>query len=502
MSNVMETKRFERDEAAIRVSPPLPGPLAARWVEFYMKYAPPSTYIYPFVWDVSQPAQGPFCTDPDGNLFMDFYVHVTAAPLGYNHPEVLRRTGVPFDPIKTADHDTYLAAGPDPQVPCALTSPSEGASLFTVPAHLQERLLEISAPFDFGKVFLVNSGAEANCNAIKIACHWKYRGLRNRLGDKLWGELCHQLGIRPDGFIEGLYEDYPLFGIAFEGAFHGRTLGVLSLTKSKRQHKEGFPSIRWVRHLPYGQLPLPLAGLIESAELRSLIEGRRLASTVFSEGRVPRELLAYIIVEPIQGEGGFIFPEATFLKAIESFARETGTLLICDEVQTGLGRTGHWWASEAFGIRPDIITSAKALRVGAVIGREEVFPEESGVISSTWGGGAMSCAVGAATIDIISSERLLDNARTQGEHLKERLSYLADRCPAVTEVRGLGLMLSLELSSTKLRDRLVKSLFQRGLLTIGCGAKAIRFLPPLDVRKREVDLALEVLEGALKELED
>ncbi|MFQ6110422.1 MAG: aminotransferase class III-fold pyridoxal phosphate-dependent enzyme [Nitrospinota bacterium] len=260
MEKLLEAKRIERDAATIRVSPPLPGPLAARWVEFYMKNSPPSTYVYPFVWDVSQPAQGPFCTDPDGNVFMDFYGHVASAPLGYNHPEILRRTGVPFDPIKTADHDTYLAAGPDPQVPCPLPSASEGASHFMVPAHLQARLLEISAPFEFGKVFLVNSGAEAASNAIKVACHRKYQEVRRRLGDKLWRELCRQLGVRLDGFIEGLYEDYPLFGIAFEGAFHGRTLGVLSLSKSKRQHKEGFPSIRWVRHLPYGQLPLPLGG--------------------------------------------------------------------------------------------------------------------------------------------------------------------------------------------------------------------------------------------------
>jgi 4-aminobutyrate aminotransferase len=354
-----------RDRAEISVKTDLPGPNARRWLDSYRRFAAPSTYLYPFVWDVSESAEGPFCTDPDGNVFLDFYGHVASAPLGYNHPRILRDCGVPFDPIKTADHDTYLASGPDPALPASLPNPG-GADHFLTPSHLQDRLLAAANRFGYDCVFLVNSGAEGNENAIKLATLRKFRHVRATLGYGQYHKLCQKLGIRTDPSIEGMFEDYPFFGLAAHRGFHGRTLGALSATHSRLTQKEGFPTLRWVRHFPFNGPMEKITALVTEESLTFLLETDRLAQVIFRQGRIPKELLAYVILEPIQGEGGYVFPEGTFLRDVASFARSFGALFIADEVQTGLGRTGTGRACEQFGVFPDLMTSAKALRVGEV----------------------------------------------------------------------------------------------------------------------------------------
>ncbi|MFQ5894221.1 MAG: aspartate aminotransferase family protein [Nitrospinota bacterium] len=488
---------LQREGARPQIVVPPPGPAARAWWEFHHLHAPPSTYCYPFVWDVTLPAGGPFCHDPDGNLYLDFYAHVAAAPLGYNHPTILRECGVPFDPIKTAAHDTIIAVGPSPAAPAPLPLPHREAEHFRTPAHLQALLCELCAPFGFDAAFLVNSGAEANENAIKAALHRKWRMLRERLGGDLWEKLLRQLGVGRNPLLPGLFEDYPLFGIAFQGAFHGRTLGALSLSLSKEVHKEGFPTLRWVRHLPFNRAPLPVDLLIEETPLRELLAQGRLPQVVHEWRRIPRELLAFVILEPIQGEGGYVFAEPAFARAAERLARESDALLICDEIQTGLGRSGRWWASEHLGVRPDLLTLGKGLRVGAVVGRRRDFPPEPGVLSGTWSGGELAAAVGAATLEVIREENLLANARAMGARLLAGLEELAARHPELQRPRALGLLVAFDLPSREARGGLVERLFRAGLLTLGCGRESVRLLPPLDVRAREVDLALGILARAL-----
>lgn len=221
-----------RDEAQIAIPTSPPGPAAQRWLKAYHDGAAPSTYLYPFVWDVSRWANGPFCSDPDGNIFLDFYTHVASAPLGYNHPRIIDECGVAFDPIKTADHDSYLAVGADPDQPAALTLPA-AASRFATAAHLQRKLLSFSSRFGLDTTFFVNSGAEAVENGIKIALHRKWREVSQRWSARLLEDLCRQLYIPHQSHLRDTYANYPLFGIAMYGAFHGRILGALSLTNSR-----------------------------------------------------------------------------------------------------------------------------------------------------------------------------------------------------------------------------------------------------------------------------
>ena len=218
-------------------------------------------------------------------------------------------------------------------------------------------------------------------------------------------------------------------------------------------------------------------------------------------GIIDPEEVAFIIVEPILGEGGYDLPREGFLQEVARVARQHQIPLICDEIQTGLGRTGRWWACEHFGIVPDIITSAKALRVGATLGRRELFPREPLRISSTWGeGNAISSAVGYRTIEIIQRDGLLENARLMGEYFLQGLRELQSRHAFMFQPRGLGLMLAFSVEREEWRNQILRKAFQSGLLLIGGGFESVRILPPLDVRRREIDLALEILDRVMGEV--
>jgi 4-aminobutyrate aminotransferase len=210
---------MKREDADISIKSALPGPNAEKWVEAYMKHAAPSTYAYPFVWDVSEWAQGPFCTDPDGNVILDFYGRVGSAPLGYYHPRLLVDCGVPFDPVKTAEHDTFLAVGPCPSGDRRLRF-NGGARDFRTATDLQDLLVKHTSKFGMDTVFLVNSGAEAVSNSIKISIHRKFREVRSRIGDELFSRMCSQFDIGGSEVFGELYVDYPFFGIAATGAFN------------------------------------------------------------------------------------------------------------------------------------------------------------------------------------------------------------------------------------------------------------------------------------------
>ncbi len=434
-----------------------PGESAKRWVEYHHEHAAPSTYVYEFVWDITADAAGPFVTDVDGNVLMDLTSHVAASPLGYNNPKIMDKLQEfdLVDPLKIAGQDFYVGAGDDP-----------GDGDFPGPSRLMEVLSSHSNHYGLDTVFLSNSGAEAVENAIKISYD-------------------HRDGAK--------------WAIAFEGAFHGRTLGALSLNRSKSVHRRKYPEIQGVHDMPYCQNASCTRSTCECgyfpgdgsvSELRRRIEP--------SSGNIHPDDVAYIIVEPVQGEGGYKIPSEAFMDDIAAIASDFDIPIVADEIQSGVGRTGEFWGADHMAIEPDVIASAKALRVGATISDTEIFPDEKSRLSSTWGAGdVIAAAQGVFTIEAIEEHGLLQNARERGRQMLERLD---DEVPDhVVDVRGLGLMLAIELDTKDTREALVDALLQRGVLTLGCGTKTLRLLPPLDVTAREVDLAVDLLIDALND---
>ncbi|KAB1197832.1 MULTISPECIES: aspartate aminotransferase family protein [Haloferax] len=419
----------------------LPGPKAERWVDFHRNSSAPSTYVYDFVWDITEDADGPFCTDADGNVLLDFTSHVAAAPLGYNNPMLLDklREFDLVDPLKIAGQDFYVSTGGTPD-----------ETDLPGPAHLMDKLTELTSHYGMDTVFLSNSGAEAVENAMKIAY-----------------DNC----------------DLPKYGITFEGAFHGRTLGALSLNRSKSVHRRKFPEISGIHDVPYS---------LEGVErLREKLDSKH--------GHIPPEQAAFIILEPVQGEGGYQVPDPQFMREIDELSTEHDIPIIADEIQSGVGRTGEMWAVDHYDIEPDVITSAKALRVGATISSVDIFPEEKSRLSSTWGAGDILASMqGTLTLVAIEEHDLLSHAEQKGERLLGQLRDLVERHEdAVVDARGLGLMTAIEFDTKERRDAVVDAALARGLLTLGCGKKTLRLLPPLDVRDRELDLAIDLLDDAI-----
>ncbi|MDL5361278.1 aspartate aminotransferase family protein [Halalkalicoccus sp. NIPERK01] len=426
----------------------MPGGRAREWAAHHRRTAARSTYVYDFVWDITEEAEGPFCTDVDGNVLLDFTSHVAAAPLGYNNPLItdrLREFDLP-DPTKIAGQDFY-AGSPgtpfDPELPG--------------PTQLMDRLIEITGEYGMDRVFLSNSGAEAVENAIKI-CYDASGGTR---------------------------------GITFEGGFHGRTLGALSLNRSKSVQRKGYPELPGIADVPYCDDRTCTPETCGCGFFRE--EGSALSSKLDPEtGHLPLEDLAYLVIEPVQGEGGYRIPSDAFMREVAAVCDAYDVLVIADEIQTGLGRTGTMWGSDQSPIEPDVITCAKGLRVGATVSRSDVFPDEEARISSTWGAGDVLAAMqGVLTIDAIREEGLVENARERGEQAK---ALLRDAAPdGVVDVRGRGLLLAVEFDTKARREAVIEAALERGLLTLGCGYKTLRLLPPLDVTEREIDLGIDLL---------
>ena len=433
----------------------IPGKRARKWVEHHHRTAAPSTYVYEFVWDFSKPAAGPFCTDVDGNVLMDFTSHVAASPLGYNNPKIMEPLAEfdLVDPLKIAGQDFYVSSGQDPE-----TDSLPG------PTGLMDRLVEITDEYGMSTVFLSNSGAEAVENAIKIAYD---------------------------------HSDGGQYGITFDGAFHGRTLGTLSLNRSKAVHRRHYPELPSIHDVPFcadrGCSPASCGcGFFtdETSQLRRMVDPE--------EGYLDPDEVAYIILEPVQGEGGYRIPSQAFGDELAAIAADHSITLIADEIQSGLGRTGKMWGSDHYSFDPDIISAAKALRVGATISREEVFPGEPSRLSSTWGAGDILASLqGALTIDAIQEYDLLSNATERGRQCIEHLTDAIGQRACVDDIRGLGLMLAVEFDTADRRNAVQEAAFKRGLLTLGCGQKTLRLLPPLDVTEREIELGAELLINAV-----
>ena len=441
---------LDRDRAEPQVRE-LPGEKARERVAYHRSMAAPSTYVYDFVWDTTAPADGPFCTDADGNVLLDFTSHVGAAPLGYDNPKItepMAAFDLP-DPAKMAGQDFYTTAG----------DPDDVA--YPGPAELMDRLLETTSQYGLDTVFLSNSGAEAIENAMKI---------------------CYDGGGK--------------YAITFEGAFHGRTLGALSLNRSKGVYRRGFPEIGPVQDAPFctdrgcdrstcdcGFFP----GADEPSKLRRMLDPER--------GFVDPAEVAFLVLEPVQGEGAYRIPSDPFMSEVAAVCETHDIALVADEIQSGVGRSGELWASDHYPIEPDVITAAKALRVGATVASSDTFPSERSRLSSTWGAGDLVGSLqGALTIDAIHDHDLLENATRMGRSMQDHLRDAA--LPNVTDVRGLGLLLAVEFDTTERRDDVQDAAMQRGLLTLACGHRTLRLLPPLDVTDREIALGATLLADA------
>jgi 4-aminobutyrate aminotransferase len=296
--------------------------------------------------------------------------------------------------------------------------------------------------------------------------------------------------------------------IAFLGAFHGRTMGALSLTASKPQQKRRFsPLVPGVTHVRYPYAYRGCSGGPQEEEAFALGCARFIEEKLFKSVLAPEEVAA-IFVEPIQGEGGYVVAPTNFMRELRRICDRHGILLVADEVQSGMGRTGKWWAIEHTGVEPDIVCMAKGIASGmplsACVSRAGIMDWAPGSHASTFGGNPVSIAAALATINILEREGIANAARV-GEFILERVRGWKQTHPLVGDVRGRGLMIGVELVKDKatrepaadLRNRIVNLAFERGLMILGCGESSIRICPPLIVKEEEASVALDIFEEAL-----
>lgn len=436
-----------------QIKTPLPGPKAKKIIEQDEAYTSTS-YIkeYPLV---VERGKGTMLEDVDGNRFLDFMAGIAVVTTGHSHPKVV-------EAIKNAA-DKFLHI-----CPTDFYYPSFAA--------LAQKMAEIAPGKSKKKVFLGNSGTEAIEAAIKLS---RYHTRRSRL-------------------------------ISFFGAFHGRSMGALSLTASKMKQRQHFsPFIPGVTHIPYAycyRCPYNLTYPSCNLYCVNVLEDEYFAKMV------PPDDVAAIFVEPIQGEGGYIVPPPDYHQRLKQICEKYGILYVADEVQSGMGRTGKWFASEHYGVEPDIITVAKGIASGmpvsAMISKSDVMTWPSGSHGSTFGGNPVACEAAIATIEIVEKE-LMANATAVGGYLINQLKGMMDRHRLIGDVRGYGLMIGIEFvrdrkTKEKAReetDQIVQMAFQKGLLLLGCGENMIRFAPPLIVDKDDADTALTILDQVLTEIE-
>jgi 4-aminobutyrate aminotransferase len=427
----------------------LPGPKARAIIERDAKHVSPSyTRDYPFV---MARGEGAVVEDVDGNVFLDCAAGIAVTGTGHSHPDVVRAI------VEQAGKYLHMSGTDfyyEPQVQLAETM----AAIVPIKGEVRS--------------FFGNSGAEAVEAAIKLA---RYATKRINV-------------------------------IAFLGSFHGRTLGALAATSSKSIQRRGFGAMMpGVYHAPYAncyRCPVGLKPENCAAECLDFVEEQIMVHLVS-----PDEV-AGVIVEPIQGEGGYVVPPAQFHQRLRELTTKHGILLIADEVQSGMGRTGRMFACEHFGVDVDIVTVAKGIASGLPLSvtcaRSELMTWPPGAHASTFGGNPVSCAAALATIKVLQ-EGLIRNAEVVGDYLKGRLTALMDKHPIIGDVRGRGLMIGVELvrdrvtkeRATDERGRLVQEMFKRGVLILGAGRNAVRFAPPLVLSKSQADVVVDVFDAAL-----
>jgi len=424
----------------------VPGPKAKVFIERDHKVVSPSyPRGYPFVMDHGK---GTEVWDVDGNRFLDFAAGIAVASTGHSHPDVVKAIQEQAEKFIHISSDFYHEKWID----------------------LSEKLAEISPFSEDTRVFLTNSGTESVEGAIKLARYYTNRS----------------------GFV------------GFLGGFHGRTIGAVTFTASKPDYKRRFlPLMNGVTHVPFPDPYRPILNLEPGQDYgERIIE--YIEKQVF-EKILPADEVAGIMVEPIQGEGGYIVPPPGFFPALRKLCDEHGILLIADEVQAGMGRTGKWWSIQNFGVEPDIITSAKGIAsgmpLGALITKKSVMTWPKGSHGNTYGGNPISCVAALATINAIENG-YMENAKTTGAYAIKRLKEMQKDHPSIGEVRGIGFMIGIEFvkdqkskeEDPEIRDRIVHLAFDYGLLTLGCGKSVIRVSPPLCTTKEQIDEGLDILD--------
>ncbi|MCP4627137.1 MAG: acetyl ornithine aminotransferase family protein [bacterium] len=435
-----------------QINTSLPGPQAKKLIKLDKSFVSPSyTRVYPLVADK---AKGLWIHDVDGNIFLDFTSGIAVNSTGHCHPQIVKA-------IQTQAKRLLHMSGTD--------------FYYTPQILLAAKLAALAPGRGAKRVYFGNSGAEAVEAAFKLA-RWHTKRELN---------------------------------IAFFGAFHGRTMGALSLTASKTVQKKHYnPFVPGITHIPYAycyrcayNLTYPKCGLY----CVNWVEDTLFRTTV------PAEEVAAIFVEPIQGEGGYIVPPPGFHKELKKIAKKYGILYVADEVQSGMGRTGKMFAMEHFGVVADIIALAKGiasgLPLGAMIAPAKIMNWEAGSHASTFGGNPLSCQAAMATIELLENN-LMQNAVHQGQRLFKGLLDLQKIYECMGDVRGKGLMAAVELvkdretkkPATDWRSRIIKNTFDKGLLVLGCGENSIRFSPSLTVTADEIDVCLAIFEEAVKEV--
>jgi 4-aminobutyrate aminotransferase len=427
----------------------LPGPKArALLARDALVVSPSYPRDYPFVMSHGKGAE---VWDVDGNRFLDFAAGIAVCSTGHSHPSVV-------DAIKQAA-ERFLHISSDYW--------HEGQ------VRLAERINELAPMKEPVMSFFAQSGTESVEAALKLA-----------------------------RYVTGR----PRF-IGFLGGFHGRTMGSLAFTSSKTTQQKGFfPTMPGVTHVPFPNNYRPLfAGPDQGRAVLEYIE------QVLFMHNVPAHEVAAILIEPIQGEGGYLVPPDGFLAGLRALCDRHGILLIFDEVQSGVGRTGKMFAAEHWDVAPDIMTLAKGLGsgmpIGMVVAKRSVMQKWSrGAHGNTYGGNPLCCAAALATLDLVA-ERYCANAARIGDYFQKQLCMLADRYAVIGEIRGKGLMIGMELvkdaekaPARELCDALITRSFHNGLILLSCGQSTVRFMPPLTIDEAHVDEAVRLLERSLRDV--
>jgi len=431
-----------------------PGPKARAILERDAQALSPSyARDYGFVMDYGKGAQ---VWDVDGNRYVDFAAGIAVNSTGHSHPEIVKVIQEQAERFIHISSDYY----------------------HELMVRVAERIDEIAPMEEAVTVFLANSGTESVEAAIKLA---RYATDRRQF-------------------------------IGFLGAFHGRSMGSLSFTASKaRQQERFFPTMPGVWHVPYPDpyrpvFPIP-AGGDEGDAVVNYIEHE-----LFSEALPPDEVAA-ILVEPIQGEGGYIVPPRNFFPRLRDLCTKYGILLIADEVQSGVGRTGKWWAMQHWNVEPDIVCIAKGIAsgvpMGAMAARKSVGAKwKPGAHGNTYGGNPIACVSALKTLELIE-KYYMQNAAEMGAYMLDAVAEMQARHPSIGETRGIGLMIGIEFvkdrrtkqPAKEMRDRIVHRCFERGLLTLGCGRSTVRFMPALMIQKELVEEGLQIFESVVTETE-
>lgn len=430
----------------------LPGPRAREVIRRDANILSPSyTRGYPLV---AERGQGAIVTDVDGNRFLDFAAGIAVVATGHCHPRVV-------DAIQKQAAKLIHMSGTDFYYESMVDLAEKLASL--VPGEAAKR------------VYFGNSGTEAIEAALKMS---RYSSGRQQM-------------------------------ISFFGGFHGRTMGALSLTASKNVQKKGFaPFVPGVHNVPYPNCyRCPYGKTVDDCAVDCV---KYIEDVVMKHVAPPQEVAA-IFFEPVQGEGGYLVPPKKFVDELQALCRRHGIILVFDEVQSGMGRTGRMFAAEHFGATPDIMTIAKGIASGlpisATVARADIMSWKPGAHASTFGGNPVAIAAALTTIELLEAE-LMENAARVGAHIMDRIRDWPSRFPNVGDVRGLGLMIGIEFvrdqqtkeRAPELRNKVEYMAFERGLLVLGAGENTLRLCPPLVITKDQADFAVDTLEECIREL--